>query len=65
MMTDTYKLSGDMAIVWQRIDGKRNWEKILNPDSQYRTPEETQSIYEIISQILKNDDFKIKKKLGI
>ena len=47
------QLSGDMAEVWQRIDGKRNWKEIL--DSEYRTEEETQSIHKIISQILKNN----------
>ena len=55
------QLSGDMATAWQRIDGKRNWEKILKMEHQYNTQEETQSIYEIISHILKNEDFKIIK----
>ena len=49
------QLSGDMATAWEQIDGKRDWDKILNRDSQYNTREKIKSIYKIISQILKND----------
>ena len=60
------QLSGVMATVWQMIDGKTNWRKIINIflSWQYDT-EEIQSIYKIISLILKNEEFKIFLKFKI
>ena len=42
------QLSGNMATAWEQIDGKRDWDKILNRDSQYNTREEIKSIYKMI-----------------
>ena len=59
------QLSGVMATVWQMIDGKINWKKIIDTLSSWEyDTEEIQSIYKIISHILKNDDFKIREIPG-
>ena len=49
------QLSGFMAEVWNRIDGKRKWREILKADSTHFY--DSQPIYKFITKTIKQETF--------